>query len=86
MDPAGFLFGSTSNENLRYTDLAYQPLMSVIKDGGSHLTLEEVKVSVEVDGGKACGPKCIPKEFDCDFEDKVIKNPIRKYKRVAKKD
>lgn len=40
------------------------------------MTIEEVEVSVEMDGGKACGPKCIPKEHDCDYDNKVVKNPI----------
>lgn len=51
LNPDKFLIGMTSNDNLRYTDLSYKPLMSVLLNGGTHLTLEGVEVSVEVEGG-----------------------------------
>ena len=67
-NPNSFIINTTTNKDLKYNQLTYTPLMSVINGGGTYLNIEEVEVSVEVDGGKVCGSECIPIEFDCDVK------------------
>lgn len=66
-----------------FFDLEEFNFYSLTGNEGTYIT-EEIELKMEI--GQKCGITCIPENFSCKQEPKIIKNPIRNYKKVPKED